>query len=813
MHRKITTAFLKISVLITLLCSPLANASPRPLKKSELLALVAGDTLPENVIGEISARGLAFVPDVAYKALLRSAGADSQVLAALASAKSVSPAQADSSKDVELLKHLSRSGTLIRAGQSEAAAQELSTLFASGFGKSEVGFVIGIALIQQQRFEEAGQVYSEILRQDPDFPQTHSRLSMTFFQSGDPEQALRHAKAAIEQFSCNPAAHMNAGLALKTMHNLEAAKSEIQEAIRCKPDYALAYSNLGGLYDDLGAYDEAIAQFKKALTLNPVDVNTRYNLGVSYGNKGDFVSAIREYREVKRRDPERLDARQNLGAALLHTDPAAAIVEFRELAALAPDFTICHVCLGAALYTTGRYDEAAKEYQLAAQLDPANPRPLIEFGHTLEVAKKYDETLSQYRKAADLDPNLADARANAGRVLLQKKAFAEAATELKRAEELDPAAWESHDLRGQALEGSGDRNAAIAEYREALSLGPKEPQARLDLAQALEKAGDWVGALSNYHRAALDEPPLKPGAVRLYEARAKYDQAQQRFHMHLSGLRAAGNGQEAAVLEARVSAAESAPNLDDEYRETLQKSLQAVQQQRFNDAETSARRAIEIAQQIQPQDGRLPEALGQLGSVYAWRMDYKNAQETFQHQLAFAERIFGPQSPLIAPVLQNLAMLAAAQKDFAAAEPLLTRMLEVNQKAYGEQSDAMVEGLRGLARVYAMQKDYPKSEAALLRALKILETLRSPSDPLVALPLTSLCRVYDEWGKPEKAEPCHARLVSMAESQFGADSPYLVNELSAEAEALRKLGRTAEAARLEQRSQSIQAAQSAPPRP
>jgi len=40
----------------------------------------------------------------------------------------------------------------------------------------------------------------------------------------------------------------------------------------------------------------------------------------------------------------------------------------------------------------------------------------------------------------------------------------------------------------------------------------------------------------------------------------------------------------------------------------------------------------------------------------------------------------------------------------------------------------------------------------------------------------------------------------MAEKQFGPDSPYLVRELTAEAQALRKLGRADEAARLEQRS-------------
>lgn len=50
---------------------------------------------------------------------------------------------------------------------------------------------------------------------------------------------------------------------------------------------------------------------------------------------------------------------------MIHTDPAAAIVEFRELAALAPDWPICHHCLGLALMQTGRFQEAEKEYRIA----------------------------------------------------------------------------------------------------------------------------------------------------------------------------------------------------------------------------------------------------------------------------------------------------------------------------------------------------------------------------------------------------------------------------------------------------------------
>jgi Na+(H+)/acetate symporter ActP len=50
----------------------------------------------------------------------------------------------------------------------------------------------------------------------------------------------------------------------------------------------------------------------------------------------------------------------------------------------------------------------------------------------------------------------------------------------------------------------------------------------------------------------------------------------------------------------------------------------------------------------------------------------------------------------------------------------------------------------------------------------------------------------------------------MEEKQFGADSPYLVRDLTAEADALRKLGRTTEADQIQKRLQSLPSAQANP---
>ena len=803
--KPLTVRCLIFFLVVALGCYTVSAFPPRPLSKSDVLALVAGQVVSENIAFEIRSRGLAFTPDLAFSGLLKQAGADSRVFAALNAAKVSSAGNSGSDETPELLRHLTNAGKQIQQKSLEEAAKELSVALSSNSAKSQIGFVMGEVLILQNKDDQALRVYKQVLDDEPDFPQVHTRLSYCYHAVGDSDSSLREAKAALAKNADDPVAHLNAGLILYELRKYDAAKVEYQEAIRSKPDYALAYVNMAILLNDTRDYQRAIEMFKKAIALKPDDASAHYNLGVVYGEIEDYQSAIREYREAKRLDPTRLDVRQNLGSALMQADPASAITELRELVALAPDYPICHRCLGSALYRVGRMQDAEKEFRVAMSTDPADPVVHLELGTIRETEKNYDAALAEYRKAAAL--NSTEAYGMIGRVLAYKGDYTGAIVALQRAEQLEPANWRNHHLRGLALENAGNREGAAIEYKQAISLAPKELDARLSLALLQEKTGDWISALQNYHQAAIDEPPIKvDGIARIsYDAQKKYQAAQERFQNHLSELRAAGKASEAASLEGRWTAGSTGANLDARYHDAIQASGKALQEQHFDEAETSANQAIAIAEKMQPQDSRVSEAVGQLGHVYAARLDYPKAEENFQRQLALLQNAYGGESPMITPALQNLAALALSRKQDSAAEGFFNRIIAVNQKAYGENNQAAATAMSGMARIYFAQKDFAKTEAILLHSQKIYEAMYGPSDLRTAVPVNTLCYVYDQWGKPEKSAPCHARMIEIGEKQFGTDSPYLVKDMAAEAQALRQLGRTEEATKLEQRTQTISA--------
>ena len=174
-----------------------ADSEAKALRPSELLALVAGNGLPENVVHEITVDGLAFRPNDSYRTLLKTAGADTKILAAVNSAKVVAEVtpEADSGKD--LLQHIANAGSFIREKRYEEATNELTSAVKASFKSPECGFVMAHVLRMEEQWEAAAGVYNGVLRMAPDFPEVHAKLSFVLYRLNDFETGLTEAHAAL----------------------------------------------------------------------------------------------------------------------------------------------------------------------------------------------------------------------------------------------------------------------------------------------------------------------------------------------------------------------------------------------------------------------------------------------------------------------------------------------------------------------------------------------------------------------------------------------------------------------------------------
>ena len=138
--------------------------------------------------------------------------------------------------------------------------------------------ILGVALRDRGRLEEAITSYREALKIHPQFEEALVNLSRALSEQGRADEALTHVAAAAQIKPDDVEAQYNLGTELADRGRFAEAVEALQIAVRLKPDYAKAHANLGSALANLGRLDEAIAQFNEALRIDPGLDDVRKNL-------------------------------------------------------------------------------------------------------------------------------------------------------------------------------------------------------------------------------------------------------------------------------------------------------------------------------------------------------------------------------------------------------------------------------------------------------------------------------------------------------------------------------------------------------
>lgn len=144
--------------------------------------------------------------------------------------------------------------------------------------------------------------------------------------------------------------------------------------------------------------------------------------------------------------------------------------------------------------------------ELAKQLGPKSPIPLVELGHALEMAHRYDDALEAYDAAAAAAPADPLGPLTGG---LRAARWGELELAAPRLEEAvrrgpkDPAAW--HAL-GLVQLSRGELSRAEEAYRAGLLADPRALENRVGLATLALTRGDLVAALVQYDAIVASRP-------------------------------------------------------------------------------------------------------------------------------------------------------------------------------------------------------------------------------------------------------------------------------------------------------------------
>ena len=337
---------------------------------------------------------------------------------------------------------------------------------------------VGLGWLSFERNETYGSelaLWRDTVAKAPRNARARYNLGIAYSEQGQYARAIEQGEAAVRLEDGRAAAgkahviHNKLGYDLAMLGRLPEAVAHYEQALRLKPDYAVAQQNLARALVRLGRYPEAIRHYEAALRLKIGD------------------AAIEE----------------GLSDALMHESRTEeAIAHCRAAVRLAPTWAPGFNNFAYALLLTGRVDEAMAAYREAVRLSPRYAAAWVGLGYALIRAGRPAEAVAPCTEAVRLQPGFADARNTLGIAFAETGRTAEAIACFEQALHLDAGGADVHNNLGNALAAVGRTAEAIAQYREAVRLNPDYAPAQRDLGEELRRAGRGAEAAEHLAAAA-----------------------------------------------------------------------------------------------------------------------------------------------------------------------------------------------------------------------------------------------------------------------------------------------------------------------
>ena len=208
----------------------------------------------------------------------------------------------------------------------------------------------GVELYGARRFDEAAQVYREVLARRPDMALAYTHLAFVEWQRG----------------------------------NLRGAIDVLQQAIRSGVTSSSIVTQLGSYLTDTGRADQAVKILEPLANDPEADADTLNALGIAYAQSAHPAEAARVFERVLTQTPESGIPLANLGVlALQRDDLAAARQAFEHAIKVDPHSSQAFGGLGVVFIRTGDRARAVDAWKEAFQLDAMNFDALYNIGTTL----------------------------------------------------------------------------------------------------------------------------------------------------------------------------------------------------------------------------------------------------------------------------------------------------------------------------------------------------------------------------------------------------------------------------------------------
>jgi protein O-GlcNAc transferase len=356
-------------------------------------------------------------------------------------------------------------------------------------------FQDALSALHAGKTEDAERLFRAVLRAEPKHLGALNLMGVVLMQRQRFAEAEAYFRDALRQNAHSDATLYNHGLVLKALSRPAEALEQFSKALKINSSVAETWNNRGTVLNDLKRHAEAVADFDKAIALNPRYGEALYNKAKSLAtlNRGD--EAFAAFEQALAINPGLAEAWIGRGKLLLERkDHKQALEALDRGLALKPDIAEAWLARGNLFLELKRWPDALSAYERTLSLMPNSASAWFGSGKVFFELKRYDDAFAAYERALQLDPQFAEAWFGRASVLFERKQFDDALAGFEKALVLKPdlaAAWLS---KGNVLLALNRHDEAFTAFDEADFISP-------DLAETWLCRGNLFLALRQFSEA------------------------------------------------------------------------------------------------------------------------------------------------------------------------------------------------------------------------------------------------------------------------------------------------------------------------
>ena len=351
----------------------------------------------------------------------------------------------------------------LRAGRAATAERWLRTLVTQYPGEVNGLWMLGVALLDQNKIPDSIATLEGVLGRAPDFSQARVDLARAYRRDGRAAQA----------------------------------REEVRRVLEKTPHHHLAWLAYGDALVDLGQHSDARIAFERAQLTDPQRQRVEAATAALVADDRKKSEAV--FRQILQEDASHVAALCGLAALSLAADmPVDAERLLRHALKQSAHFPLIWRGMGPALLALGRLAEADAGTQYLLKIEPQNPQSWITVAAVSGRLLRQEQALAAYEQAARLKPREPRLLMSMGHVQKTLGRRQDSEASYKAALALQPAMgeayWSLADLKNYTFS-----DAEIATMQALLAHGgAEEAQLHFALGRAFEQRQQYGESFVHY---------------------------------------------------------------------------------------------------------------------------------------------------------------------------------------------------------------------------------------------------------------------------------------------------------------------------